>query len=108
MLARFNAITAHTHAGDTVSVTEVSNAWDALERHGHINPSWAAASATAIWLAGRNHRDLALGYLRWAAHLGHHNALVFYADALSHFDLPTDPDGPHEQLESLLDQLDFV
>ena len=43
-----------------------------------------------------------------AARLDHHNALVLYTDELAHFDLPTDPDGPDEQLESLPDQLAFV
>jgi hypothetical protein len=42
-----------------------------------------------------------------AAHLDH-NALVLYEDRLAQLDLPTDPDGPDEPLETLLDQLDFV
>jgi hypothetical protein len=51
--------------------------------------------------------DLAIRFLRWAARLDH-NALVLYEDRLAQFDLPIDPDGPDEQLASLIDQLDFV
>ena len=58
---------------------------------------------------GRYVRDSAAPQnLRRAARLDLHNALVLYTDELAHFDLPTDPDGPDEQLESLLGRLAFV
>jgi predicted ATPase/class 3 adenylate cyclase len=108
MLSRFSAIAAHTLAGDAIPVTRVRDAWDALQRHGNVNPSWSAASATAIWLDARGHRDLAIRFLRWAGRLEDFNALALYADELGLVDLPIDPDGPDEQLGPLIDELDFV
>jgi hypothetical protein len=106
--ARFSAISTHTLAGDTVTMSEVRNAWDALEGFGYGPPSARAASATAIWLAARDQRDLGLRFLRWAARLDNDSALVPFANELSYFDLPTNPDGPDEQLEPLINQLDFL
>jgi hypothetical protein len=108
MLARFLTIAAHTRAGDAVPVTQVRDAWDALERCGYTAPSWGAASATAIWLDARGHRELAIRFLRWAARLEDGNLLALYADDLGHAALPIDPDGPDEQLGPLIDALDFV
>ena len=106
--ARFSAISTHTLAGDTVTMSEVRSAWDALEGFGYGPPSARAASATAIWLAARDQRDLGLRFLRWAARLDNDSALVPFANELSYFDLPTNPDGPDEQLEPLINQLDFL
>ena len=105
---RFGAISARTLAGDTVPVTEVRNAWDTLQRFDHAGAYWSAAAASAVWLASQDHRDLGIRFLRWAARLEFYNPLVFTANELAPFDLPTNPDGPDEALEPLIDQLDFV
>ena len=58
--------------------------------------------------AGRQQRELALRFLSWAAQVDDHRILTLYADELSRFDLPLAPDGPPEQLGSLLDALDIL
>ena len=108
LLARFHALSMHVHNGDPVPAAEVRHSWDLLERHGRGPQSFRAASATAIWLTQQDQRELGVRYLRWAARLGDTNRLTVYQDELDRFDLPVNPDGPDEQLDDLIAELDFI
>lgn len=108
VLARFHSISMHVHAGDPIAASELRRAWDTLERHGNVNPSWRAGSATAIALTAQGHRDLGIRFLRWAARLDDVNLLLLFEDELARFDLPLEPEGPDERLAELLGELDLL
>ena len=59
-------------------------------------------------LAARDHRELAIRFVLWAARLEDTYSLGFFEDELAQFDPPTDPDGPDEQPGPFIDELDFV